>query len=133
MEDERAEMMRFFGEIHAAFSSPVDAHRSAYHRLRLQLGDNAVEMLEVEYFEVDLHTCDVPLPLNHFQIIDIAVACADHGSDLGERARLVEGRDLDTRRKPLAQHAFQIPAHIEPALDLVFEGAERGRLDWVDR
>ena len=60
-----------------------------------------------------------------------SLAAIDLG-DLGERARRVDGRDRDPRRKALLVVLVDVPAHVDPALRLVVEGRQRRRLDRID-
>ena len=72
-----------------------------HHRLRLELRDDRVEMLEIVDLEVDLQLGEIRGAARHADIVDVAVVLGDHLRDLRERARLVDRIHLDARRKAL--------------------------------
>ncbi len=86
-------------------------------------------MLEVVDLEIDQHVGEIGRPPRHADIVDIAVILGDHLRDLRERAGLVHRLHRDARRKTLRRAFFLVPAHVQPALRLVLEFAERG--DWI--
>ena len=66
-------------------------------------------------------------------VVDIAVVIGDDLRDLRQRAGLVDGLQLDASREALRIARIEIPTHVDPAVRLVVERGERGRLDRVDR
>ena len=94
--------------------------------------DDGGEMLEVVDLEIDQHVGEVRRPPRHADIVDIAVVLGDHLGDLRERAGLVHRLHRDARRKAPRRAFLLVPAHVEPALRLVLELAQRRRLDRID-
>lgn len=57
----------------------------------------------------------------------------DHGRDLRERSGLVDVLDLDAGRESLRRGVLDVPADVEPALRLLLEILQGGRLDRINR
>ena len=47
-------------------------------------------MFEVPDLKLDLHYREIQAAFQHFYIVDIAVAAADHLGDFGQRARFID-------------------------------------------
>src|SRR5262245_23258462 len=111
----------------------VDALDPRDDRLCTELRDNCTEMLEVIDLEIDGELGEIGRAARHADVVDVAVMLGDDGGDLGEAAGLVDIVDADARRETLRRGLVDIPAHVEPALRLVLEILQRGRLDRIDR
>src|SRR5665213_2936528 len=110
----------------------IDALDPGDDGLGTQLGDDGAEMLQIIDLEIDGELGEILRAPRHADVVDIAVMLGDHGGDLGKAAGLVDIVDHDPGRKALRRRIVDIPAHVEPALRLLFEILQRRRLDRID-
>src|SRR5206468_117253 len=92
----------------------------------------SAEMLEIVDFKVDGQFGEIRRAPVHADIVDIAVVFGDDCRQLGKASGLVDVVDQYPGRKPLRGGIVDVPAHIQPALRLLLEILQCGRLDRVN-
>src|ERR1700752_955337 len=90
-------------------------------------------MLQVIDLKIDGEFGEVRRAARHADIIDVAIMLGDYGGNLGEASGLVDIVDKNSRRAALGRRLVDAPADVEPALRLLLEFLECGRLDRIDR
>ena len=116
--------------------SPVQPMtRSALPTIGLdgELADDPRQMADVPDLEIEDHLHEVGRGAMQGQIGDVGVVRGDDLGDLRQRSRLVDGGNAHARGEALAIALLDVPAHVEPALRLVVELRQFGRLDRIDR
>src|SRR5690606_8687998 len=98
----------------------------------LELRKQAVEVFQVPHFEVEDHLGETGGRAHHGKGVDVGVVGRDGLGDLGQRSGLVDGGRRYAGGEALLQALVNVPAHVDPAVRLVVEGRQRGRLDRVD-
>src|SRR5713226_1848936 len=103
----------------------IDAFDPCDDGFGAQLGDNSAEMLQVIDLKIDGEFGEIRRAAGHADVVDVAVMLGDHGGDLGQAPGLVDIVDEDSGRKALWRGLVDVPAHVEPALRLLFEILQR--------
>src|ERR1700730_12087636 len=103
-----------------------------HHVLCPQLGDNRVEMLDIEHLKVDRNRGEIRGWPFHANIADVAVVLGDDLGYLCERAGFINRLKYNASRKALRRALVDVPAQIEPTLGHILEVLQRRRLDRVD-
>src|SRR3954467_6530665 len=92
--------------------SAIDPLGLADAGIVLELRNQPVQVLEVPDFQIDQHLGEVGCGAYHRQRMDIGIVGGDHLGDVGERARRIDGRHRDPRRKALLGVLVDVPADV---------------------
>src|SRR5579885_993389 len=94
--------------------------------------DDRVQMLQIRDLDVDEHLAGVGRNRSDNDVVDISSVIANDSCDLPQSAWLIDGNGAQPRGEELVPAFLNVPAHIDPALRLVIELPEIGRLDWIN-